>query len=90
MLEEKEGFSIHKMLQLQIIDGKVGYLPIVLDLCQQAGVLGLDTPCPALIPGDHQVIAFLAPCLVGFTIDLATDLSHPLKTNQIVVLLVVK
>ena len=48
------------------------------------------TPCPALIPGDHQVIAFLAPCLVGFTFDLATDLSHPLKPNQIVVLLVVK
>ena len=48
------------------------------------------TPCPALIPGDHQVIAFLAPCLVGFTFDLATDLSHPLKPNQTVVLLVVK
>ena len=38
----------------------------------------------------HQVIAFKAPCLVGFTIDLAADLSHPLKPNQIVVLLVVK
>ena len=48
------------------------------------------TPCPTLIPGDHQVIAFLAPCLVGFTFDLATYLFHPLKPNQIVVLLVVK
>ena len=55
-----------------------------------AGVLGRYAPRPALIPGDHQVIAFLAPCLVGFTFDLATDLSHPLKPNQIVVLLVVK
>ena len=75
---------------VSIFVGKVGYLSIVLHLCLQAGVLGRNTPRPALIPGDHQVIAFLAPCLVGFTFDLATYLFHPLKPNQIVVLLVVK
>ena len=28
-----------------------------------------------MIPGDHQVIAFFALCLVSFTIDLAADLT---------------
>ena len=45
-----------------VFDGKVCYLAIVLDLRRQAGVPGLDAPRPALIPGDHQVIAFFTPC----------------------------